>query len=402
MQLKLIRWQPETMSITALLAGIKDVTTPAYVLDEDSLLSNLETAARIRRQAGIKVVLATKAFAMFQAFPLMKPFLDGTTASGLYEARLGHEEFGKEVHVYSPAFDDAEIEGLLSIASHISFNSPSQFRKYYPVIKQGNPKVTVGMRINPELPLVEKEGYDKYNPCAPCSRMGSVRANIDEATLQQVEGLHFHILCENMAEDSVRLIDCVTEKFGSWLGKVKWVNFGGGHYINHPGYNLDLLINRLIQFKKDFPHLDVIMEPGGGLVYDTGYLVTTVLDITHNGKSIAVLDTSASTHIPDALEVPFRPRVYGSGEAGEKPHDYILGGRTCMTADVIGDYSFDRPLEVGDRLVFTEMMQYSFVKNTNFNGVPLPDLAILHKDGHYEVWQRFGYADFKRRLGKMI
>lgn len=387
------------MSVETLLGRLGDIRTPAYVLDEANLLRNLGTAARIREGAEVKVVLATKAFALFQAFPLMKPYLDGTTASGIYEARLGHEEFGKEVHVYSPAFDDKEIEDLLPIASHISFNSAGQFRRYGPLIKQKNPKISIGMRINPELPLVEKAGFDKYNPCAPCSRMGSVRAHIDEMLLQQLEGLHFHILCENMAADSVRLIDCVTEQFGGWLNKVKWINFGGGHFINHPDYDVDRLIKRLIAFRKDFPHLEVIMEPGGGLVYDTGYLVSTVLDVTSNGQQIAILDTSASTHMPDVLEVPYRPRVYGSGETGKKLHDYILGGRTCMTADVIGSYSFDRPLKVGDKLVFTEMMQYSFVKNTQFNGVPLPDLAVLHQDGSYEVWQSFGYADFKHRLG---
>lgn len=389
------------MSIEALLGKLGQISTPAYVLDEAALLRNLMTAAAIRKHGGVKVVLATKSFAMFQAFPLMRSYLDGTTASGLYEARLGHEEFGKEVHVYSPAFDDAEITGLLTIASHISFNSVGQFHAYQPRIKQENPKILVGMRINPELPLIEKAGFDKYNPCAPCSRMGSVRKNIDEATLEQLDGLHFHVLCENMDSDSVRLIDRVTDQFGAWLNKVKWVNFGGGHFINHPNYNVDNLINRLVKFRKDFPHLDVILEPGGGMVYDTGYLVSTVLDITQNEQQIAILDTSASTHMPDVLEVPFRPNLYGSGEAGEKRHTYILGGRTCMTADVIGHYSFDQPLKVGDKLVFTEMMQYSFVKNTNFNGVPLPDLAILHQNGHYEVCQSFGYADFKRRLGRL-
>jgi len=371
--------------------NLTTIKTPAYILDEAALIRNLERVAEIKNRAGVTILLATKAFSMFSAFPLMRNYLDGTTASGYYEAKLGREEFGKQVHVYSPAFDSQEIEKILPIADHIYFNSPAQLNKFYEQSKH----LSIGLRVNPELSLTETE---LYNPAAPNSRMGTIKRNIDEQTLAKIDGLHFHILCENMAEDSDSLIDFVEQNFCEWLEKMKWVNFGGGHFLNHPNYDREKLITRLLAFRSQFPHLEVILEPGGGIVYDTGYLVAEVLDIVENGKQIAILNTSATTHMPDVLEMPYRPPLYNSGEAAEKPYNYILAGKTCLTGDVIGEYSFDKPLAIGDKLIFTEMMQYTMVKNTTFNGMPLPDIGILRKNGEYEVIKSFDYQDFKNRL----
>lgn len=374
------------------------IKTPAYVLDERALTHNLEKIAYIRAATGIKIILATKAFSMFQVFPLMRNYLDGTTASGYYEARLGHAEFGKEVHVYSPAFEEAEVAKIIPLADHITFNSVRQFRKFYPEIKTKKPSLSPGIRINPGISLVESS---LYNPSGLYSRMGSLKKHIDGETLALIEGLHFHNLCENMENDSIKLIDFVAENYRDWLKKVKWVNFGGGHFINHPDYNSEKLIARLIAFRADYPELEVILEPGGGIVYDTGYLVASVVDIVENDKQIAILNTSATTHMPDVLEMPYRPPLYDSGMPDEKGYNYILAGKTCLTGDVIGEYSFDKPLSIGDKLIFTEMMQYTMVKNTTFNGMPLPDIAVLRENGSYDILKSFGYEDFMERLGSV-
>lgn len=373
-----------------------DVATPAYVLDVAALKRNLATAARIKREAGVKILLATKAWAMPVAFPMMREVLDGTTASGLYEAQLGREEFGKEVHVYAPAYTAVEIAELCHIADHIYFNTPSQVARFLPAVKKAGKHA--GLRINPGFSFVTLGG-DLYNPCAPGSRFGTPADQLDTVPWDDIHTLHAHALCEATHEGSVGLIAHVAKNFASYLKRVKAVNFGGGHFVNKPGYDVGRLIAALKEFRAEFPHLDVVLEPGAGLVVDTGYLVATVLDTMRNGADIAILDTSASTHMPDILEVPYRPEIVGAGSAGEKAHTYVLGGKTCMTGDVIGTYSFDAPLKPGDRLVFTDMMQYSFVKNTTFNGTPLPDLGVLDEDGTYRVVGRYGYRQFRERLG---
>ncbi len=372
-----------------------ELRTPAYVLDVAKLKQNLATAARIKREAGVKILLATKAWAMPAAFPLMRDTLDGTTASGEQEARLGREEFGKEVHVYAPAYGPGEVERLVGIADHIYFNSPGQIARHLATVQAAGRKV--GIRINPGYSNATLGGA-LYDPCAPGSRFGTTVAEIDKLPWDAIDILHTHALCESLDDGSAGLIEHVGRTLGEYVRKVKAVNFGGGHFINKPGYDVDRLIAVLKAFRAEFG-VEVILEPGAGLVVDTGWLVATVLDIHHNEKDIAILDTSASTHMPDVLEVPYRPNIIGSGEPGELEHDYILGGKTCMTGDVIGDYSFDKPLQPGDRLVFTDMMQYSFVKNTTFNGTPLPDLAMLDEDGTYRVIKSFGYEEFRRRLG---
>ena len=378
-------------------AGIE---TPAYVVDAARLERNMETAARIKRESGAKVLLATKAFALPAVFPMMRQTLDGTTASGEYEARLGRETFGKEVHVYAPAFSEPEVRNLLKLSDHIYFNSASQLARFLPLVRAADgagPRKHVGIRVNPGYSNATLGG-PLYDPCAPCSRFGATRDTLEAMPWSEIDILHTHALCESLHDGSVGLIEHVGRELGRYVRKVKTVNFGGGHFVNKPGYDVGKLIAAIKAFRAEFG-VEVILEPGAGLVVDAGWLVATVLDIHRNDKDIAILDTSASTHMPDVLEVPYRPPVVGAGEPGEKAHGYILGGKTCMTGDVIGEYSFDAPLKVGDRIVFADMAQYSFVKNTTFNGTPLPDIGLLEKDGTYRVIRRFGYEDFARRVG---
>jgi len=372
-----------------------DIRTPAYVLDVAALKRNLETATRIKREAGVKVLLATKAWAMPAAFPLIRDVLDGTTASGEYEARMGREEFGREVHVYAPAYGPGEVERLTDIADHIYFNSPEQIARGLPLTKAAGREV--GIRINPGYSNATLGGA-LYDPCAPCSRFGTTVKEIDQLPWGDIDIFHAHALCESLADGSVGLIEHVARNFAPYLRQVKAVNFGGGHFVNKPGYDVGKLIDALEAFRAEFG-IEVYLEPGAGLVVDTGYLVSTVIGMHRNVKDIAILDASASTHMPDVLEVPYTPPVLGAKEAGVLAHTYILGGKTCMTGDIIGEYSFAEPLKPGSRVVFGDMMQYSFVKNTTFNGTPLPDLAMLHEDGRYEVVRSFGYEEFRRRLG---
>lgn len=378
-----------------------DIRTPAYVIDVAKLKANMATAARVRREAGVKVLLATKAFAMPAAFPFMAPYLDGTTASGVYEAKLGRETFApgqadKETHVYNPAWTMDEIAELKGVADHVYMNSARQLAMFGAAARaQGH---GVGLRINPGYSNATLGGA-LYDPCAPGSRFGEVASELGAVDWTGVHTLHAHALCESRADGSTGLIEHVAKHFADHVRRVKAVNFGGGHFINKPGYDVDALIRALKTFRETFPGIEVYLEPGAGLVVDAGYLVATVIDTHRNGRDLAILDASASCHMPDVLEVPYRPEIVGAGQPGEKPHAYTLGGKTCMTGDVIGEYAFDAPLKPGDRLVFLDMAQYSFVKNTTFNGAPLPDLALLHEDGRYEVVKRFGYQDFAGRLG---
>ena len=373
-----------------------DLRTPAYVLDVAKLTANMATASRLRREAGCKVLLATKAWAMPAAFPLMRDHLDGTTASGEYEARLGREEFGKEVHVYAPAYGPGEVARLIEYAQHIYFNSPEQILRHREVLA-ARPGVKAGIRINPGYSNATLGG-PLYDPCAPYSRFGTTAGDLDQVPWDAVHTLHAHSMCESLHDGSVGLIAHVAKTFGRYVRRVKAVNFGGGHFINKAGYDVAKLIAALRAFRAEFA-VEVILEPGAGLVVDAGWLVATVLDLHRNEKHIAILDTSASTHMPDVLEVPYTPPVVGAGKPGVLPHTYVLGGKTCMTGDVIGEYSFARPLAAGDRIVFGDMAQYSFVKNTTFNGTPLPDIGVLQRDGTYRLIRSFGYEDFARRVG---
>ena len=377
-------------------AALPTITTPAYVVDMAVLKRNMATAAHIRSSAGCRILLAMKAFALPAVFPMMKGALDGTTASGLYEARLGREEFGKEVHVYAPAYTEDNLRRLVKVADHIYFNSHDQIRSFLPMVRAEGTDKKVGIRINP--------GYSKatlgrhlYDPCSPCSRFGVLHGDLDRLPWDEIDTLHAHALCESLDDGSAGLISHIAREFGPYIRRVKAVNIGGGHFINKAGYDTQALINAIRDFRSIFP-VEVILEPGSGLVVDAGYLVASVLDIVHNEKDIAILDASASCHMPDVLEVPYTPPLYGAASPGVHPHSYILSGNTCMAGDIIGEYSFEEPLKAGDKLVFGDMLQYSFVKNNTFNGTPLPDLALLHEDGRYEVVRRFGYNDFKGRL----
>ena len=360
------------------------------------LKSNLETARRVREEAGCKILLATKAFALPAVFPMMRDYLDGTTASGEQEAQLGAESFGKEVHVYSPAYAPGEVERLTQVAQHIYFNSASQLQRYGILAKAAGAKV--GLRVNPAYSNATLGG-DLYDPCAPMSRFGEVASKLDQIDWEQVDIFHVHALCESLAEGSVGLIEHVATQFAPYLEQVSAVNFGGGHFLNKPGYDVAALIAAITAFRERFD-VEVILEPGGGLVVDTGELYASVIDVHWNEGNIALLDASASTHMPDVLEVPYRPGVIGAGDANEKAYTYRLAGRTCMTGDVIGDYSFDAPLRPGDQVIFTDQMHYTFVKTNTFNGNPLANLAIRQEDGSVELVSDFGYDAFRTRLGR--
>ncbi|WP_430403941.1 carboxynorspermidine decarboxylase [Hyphomonas sp.] len=374
----------------------ESIPTPCFVLDIARLRTNLETAARVREEAGCKVLLATKAFAMPAVFPMMRDYLDGTTASGEHEAIMGHKEFGKEVHVYSPAYTEDEVRRLTEVAQHVYFNSAEQLSRFGAIAR--NAGCQVGLRVNPGYSNATLGG-DLYNPTAAGSRFGEVPAMLDSVDWSGVDIFHVHALCESLEEGSVGLIEFVARNFGNYIEQVSSVNFGGGHFLNKPGYDVDALIAAIRAFKARFD-VEVVLEPGAGLVVNTGELHATVLALHRNEIDLAILDASASTHMPDVLEVPYRPDIVGAGDPGELAHTYRLGGKTCMTGDVLGDYSFPEPLVPGQQLIFTDQMHYSFVKTNTFNGTPLANLAVRWEDGTVEPISNFGYEEFRRRLGR--
>jgi carboxynorspermidine decarboxylase len=325
----------------------------------------------------------------------MQDYLDGTTASGVHETIMGAESFGKEVHVYNPAYTRDEVERITRLDVHIYFNSVSQFEKYASLADYNGAKV--GLRVNPGYSNATLGG-DLYDPCAPGSRFGEVPSKLDQVNWDKVDIFHVHALCESMHDGSIGLINHVAENFSTYIKQVKAVNFGGGHFINKPGYDVNALIKAIKAFKARFD-VEVILEPGAGLVVNTGELHASVIDLHWNEKDLAIIDASASTHMPDVLEAPYRPEIVGAGQPGEKAHTYTLGGKTCMTGDVIGEYSFDEPLIPGSRLIFTDQMHYSFVKTNTFNGSPLANLAVRYSDGEIEMLSDFGYEEFRSRLG---
>lgn len=372
---------------------IDQVPTPAYVIDEAKLVNNLEILKSVQERTGCKVLLAQKAFSMYATYPLISQYLAGTTASGLYEAKLGREEFGGEVHVFAPAFKDADLEEILEIADHIVFNSERQLRKH--VDKCRAVGVSVGLRINPECST--QGDHALYDPCAAGSRFGVRIDQFSEDLLDLVDGLHFHTLCEQNSDDLKTTLDAVEAKFGPYLHRIKWLNMGGGHHVTRVDYDLDLLISS-IQHMQETYGLEVYIEPGEAIALNAGYLVTEVLDIFENGIETLVLDASATCHMPDVLEMPYRPPLRHGFEAGEKAYTYRLSSNTCLTGDIIGDYSFEKPVEIGDKLYFEDMAIYSFVKNNTFNGIGLPSLVLMDKTGDCRIVKSFGYEDFKGRL----
>ncbi|WP_271712501.1 carboxynorspermidine decarboxylase [Anaeromicropila herbilytica] len=370
------------------------VPTPAYVVDERLLKKNLEILKSVIDQTGCKILLAQKAFSMFSVYPLISKYLNGTTASSLFEAKLGHEEMEGEVHIYSPAYMEEEIDEIISICDHIVFNSKNQWEKYLDKVKQSGRHVECGLRINPEYSEIET---DMYNPCFENSRLGITLEQLKEINLQGIDGLHFHTMCEQNSDVLERTLKVVEERFGSYLHDMKWINFGGGHHITREDYDLETLI-RCIKHIKDTYNVEVYLEPGEAVALNTGFLVTKVLDIVESKMNLAIVDTSAACHMPDVLEMPYRPNIIGSGKANEYPYTYRLGAPTCLSGDVIGDYSFKEPLKEGDRLVFCDMAIYTMVKNNTFNGMNLPSIVLYSEDEGMKVIRKFGYEDFKMRL----
>lgn len=371
----------------------EDLPTPCFVVDEALIGKNLQILQGVIQRTGCKILLAQKAFSLYKLYPMMGQYLSGTAASGLYEARLGREEMGKENHVFSPAYREADFDELTKICGHIVFNSFSQLERFG--AKALAAGCEIGLRLNPEYST--QEGHAVYDPCSPNSRLGITKANFRPELLAGVSGFHFHTLCEQNSDALLTTVAAVEEKFGEWLPQMKWLNLGGGHHITRADYDIAALEQCIIRLQKQYD-LQVYLEPGEAVALNAGFLVTSVLDTIKNGMNIAILDTSAACHMPDVLEMPYRPPLLDSGLPNEKVHTYRLGGPTCLAGDIIGDYSFDAPLKAGDRLVFGDMAIYSMVKTNTFNGMPLPAIALRDKDGDCRILNRFGYMDFKGRL----
>lgn len=374
------------------------VETPAFVVDLGLLKKNLEKLAMVQRESGAKVLLALKGFSMFSTFPLVRQYLSGCCASGLHEALLAHEEFGKEVHVYAPAFKEHEMMKIIPIADHISFNSLRQWRTHRPMIEAAKARghaPSPGLRVNPEHSEVEVALYD---PCSPGCRLGTRASSLEGEDLSGLEGLHFHALCEQDSDVLERTLAAVEQRFSKFLEQVKWVNMGGGHHITRSDYDVERLIRVVSDFKRRWGK-DVYLEPGEAVALNTGYLIASVLDVVQSEVPTAILDTSATCHMPDTLEMPYRPHIIGSGMPGEFAHTYRLGGMSCLAGDVINDYSFEQPLEIGQKIAFTDMAHYTMVKTSTFNGVPHPDIDTFDPEtGELRVVRRIGYEDFKRKL----
>ena len=378
---------------------VHSIETPVYICEEALLEKNLQLLDYVQNQSGAKIILALKGFAMWSTFDLVAKYLKGCTASGLWEARLAKEEFCKynqnaEVHTYSPAFKKSDIEAIAQISDHIVFNSPSQLKRFYDRVKRINPSIEISLRVNPEA---SSSPVDLYNPCAPYSRLGTTKENFDKTIVDKLDGLNFHVLCEQNADALKTVLEGFEKKFGEYIPRMKYVNFGGGHHITRADYDVEKLIKIIKEFRAYYG-VDVYLEPGEAVGWQTGYLEATVLDIVHNGIDIAILDTSAEAHMPDTLAMPYKAAIRGAAEPGEKPYTYRLGGNTCLAGDIMGDYSFDKPLQIGDSIIFEDQIHYTFVKNTTFNGIKLPNLAIKRKNGEIEIIKEFRYEDYRDRL----
>ena len=373
--------------------NIKDIKTPAYIIDKAKLVSNLRILSELEKRTGCRILLAQKAFSAFALYPLIGEYISGTAASGLFEARLGHEEMGKENHVFSPAYRQEEMDELVGICDHIVFNSFSQFNRFADLIKKAE-NVSAGIRINPRH---SKQGGGIYDPCASGSRLGVASGGFPDRLPDGIEGFHFHTLCEQNSDALAETFEVVERDFGRYFGSLKWINLGGGHHITREDYDISTLENIIERIINKYG-LTVYLEPGEAVALNAGYLVTEVMDKVENGIEILILDASAACHMPDVLEMPYRPPLYGAGKAGEKQYTYRLSSRTCLAGDIIGDYSFDSPVSIGDRLIFEDMAIYTMVKNNTFNGMPLPDIALLEEDGSIRLIKSFGYKDFKGRL----
>ncbi len=369
------------------------VPSPSYVLEEALLRRNLGVLDRVQRESGAKIILALKGFAFWSAFPWVREVLHGATSSSLHEARLAYEEFGRETHVYSVAYTDEEFPEILRMADHLVFNSFSQWTRFRDQVKASERPVACGIRVNPGHSEIETPLYD---PCYTGSRLGVIRSEFRPDLLEGISGLHFHAHCGNNSDTLERVVESFEKLYGEFIPKMKWINFGGGHHITRADYDVDRLIRVVKTFREKWG-VEVYLEPGEAVGWQTGPLIGSVLDIVRNGPEIAILDVSATAHMPDTLEMPYRPAVRGADLPGALPHTYRLAGNTCLAGDVIGDYSFSEPLKIGDRIVFEDMIHYTIVKNTTFNGVQLPSLCIWTKEGELRVVRKFGYESYRDR-----
>lgn len=371
------------------------IPSPSYVIDEVRLRNNLELIKRVKDSAGVEIILAFKAFALWKVFPIIREYIPFSTASSYSEARLAVEEFGNLAHTYSPAYSEEEFPEIIKCSSHITFNSLSQFERFYPQVKRfAERKISCGLRINPEFSDVET---DLYNPCAPGSRLGVVAELLGDKLPEGIEGLHFHTLCESTSFDLERTLVKVEERFAKYFSQIKWINFGGGHLMTRADYDVEHLISLLKQFKSRYPWLEVIMEPGSAFAWRTGELVSTVVDIVENkGIRTAILNVSFACHMPDCLEMPYKPDIIGAVENGK--YSYRMGGNSCLSGDFYGDWTFDKPLQVGDKIIFNDMIHYTTVKTTMFNGVSHPSLVLWTQNNEMKLLRKFGYEDYRDRM----
>lgn len=373
---------------------LTELPTPCFIIDENKLVQNLAVLRDVASRTGAKILLAQKAFSMFSVYPLLAEYLDGTCASGLFEARLGHEHFGGETHVYSPAYPEGEFQELMQYADHVTFNSFSQWKAYGGIARAAGK--SCGLRVNPECSTQPPE-HAMYDPCGPTSRLGITAANFQPELLDGIEGLHFHTLCEQNSDALVRTVAAFENRFGKFMEGMRWLNLGGGHHITRDDYDVEVLVECINYLRKKYG-VQIYLEPGEAVVLNAGVLISSVLEVMRNHAHIAILDTSAACHMPDVLEMPYRPPVHRSGKPHEKAFTYQLTGRSCLAGDVIGEYSFDNMLRAGDQVMFEDMALYTMVKTNTFNGVPLPGIALRRADGTEEMVRVFGYEDFKARL----
>lgn len=370
------------------------IPSSCYVLDEVAFRRNLELIHSVKNRAGVEIILAFKAFAMWSAFPIVREYIPYSTASSLAEARLAFEEMGSPAHTYSPAYTDREFPEIVKLSSHITFNSLTQFERLYPQTQFYN--VSCGLRINPEFSDVET---DLYNPCAPGSRLGVVAELLGNTLPEGVEGLHFHTLCESNSYDLEKTLAVVEQKFGKFFGHIKWLNMGGGHLMTKAGYDVEHLVSLLQKFKEKYPHLQLILEPGSAFAWQTGVLVSSVIDIVENkGIKTAMLDVSFSNHMPDCLEMPYKPAIVGATDVVAGKPTYRMGGNSCLSGDFYGSWSFDEELKIGDRIVFEDMIHYTMVKTNMFNGVSHPSIGIWTQNNEFKLVREFGYDDYKNRM----
>lgn len=373
------------------------ITTPAFVLDETLLRQNLSLIRSVSERSNVKIILAFKAFSNWKAFPIFREYIQEATASSIHEARLAFEEMGCLAHTFSPAYTVEDFPTMLTYSKHITFNSLSQYERFQPTVSAyTDHAISCGLRINPEYSSVET---DLYNPCSPGSRLGITSEQLKNGLPKGIDGLHFHTLCESTSVELEKTLEAMEKRFGHLLPQIKWLNMGGGHLMTRSGYDIEHLIHVLRSFQNKYPHLELILEPGSAFVWETGFLAASVVDIVENhGIQTAILDVSFACHMPDCLEMPYKPRILGATDAVQGKPTYRMGGNSCLAGDYMGDWSFETPLQVGDRIVFMDMIHYTMVKTTQFNGIPHPDLVFVPTNGKSLIWKRFSYEDYKNRM----